>query len=96
MGCTPRQLLWNVKLPLALPQIMLGLNQTVMFALAMLVITALVGSKGLGQSVYIALSNADAGQGLVAGFGMALIAIVADRVLQGWSIKRQRELGLVS
>ncbi len=96
MGCTPRQLLWNVKLPLALPQIMLGLNQTVMFALAMLVITALVGSKGLGQSVYIALSNSDAGQGLVAGFGMAFIAIVTDRVLQGWSLRRQRELGLVS
>jgi len=96
MGCTPRQLLWNVKLPLALPQIMLGLNQTVMFALAMLVITALVGSKGLGQSVYIALSNADAGQGLVAGFGMAFIAIVADRVLQGWSHRRQKELGLIA
>ncbi len=95
IGCTPRQLLWNVKLPLALPQIMLGLNQTVMFALAMLVITALVGSKGLGQSVYIALSNSDAGQGLVAGFSMAFIAIVADRVLQGWSLRRQRELGLV-
>lgn len=95
MGCTPRQLLWNVKLPLALPQIMLGLNQCVMFALAMLVITALVGSKGLGQSVYIALSNSNAGQGLVAGFGMAFIAIVADRILQGWSLKRQRDLGLV-
>jgi len=96
MGCTPRQLLWTVKLPLALPQIMLGLNQTVMFALAMLVITALVGSKGLGQSVYIALSNADAGQGLVAGFGMAFIAIVTDRVLQGWSLRRQSELGLTA
>jgi len=95
IGCTPRQLLWNVKLPLALPQIMLGLNQCVMFALAMLVITALVGSKGLGQSVYIALSNSNAGQGLVAGLGMAFIAIVADRILQGWSIKRKRELGLV-
>ncbi len=95
MGSTPRQLLWNVKLPLALPQIMLGLNQCVMFALAMLVITALVGSKGLGQSVYIALSNSNAGQGLVAGFGMAFIAIVADRILQGWSLTRQKELGLV-
>lgn len=94
IGCTPRQLLWNIKLPLALPQIMLGLNQCVMFALAMLVITALVGSKGLGQSVYIALSNSNAGQGLVAGFGMAFIAIVADRIFQGWSVKRQRELGL--
>ena len=94
MGGTPRQLLWEVKMPLAIPEIMLGLNQTVLFALAMLVITALVGSKGLGQSVYIALSKADAGLGLVAGLGIALIAIIADRIIQSWSIKRKKALGL--
>jgi len=94
MGCTRRQLLWEVKMPLAVPEIMLGLNQTVMFALAMLVITALVGSKGLGQSVYIALSAADAGKGLVAGLGMALIAIIADRIIQSWSKTRKEALGL--
>ena len=94
MGCTKRQLLWQVKMPLAIPEIMLGLNQTVMFALAMLVITALVGSKGLGQNVYIALSAADAGKGMVAGLGMALIAIIADRIIQSWSTKRKEALGL--
>ena len=94
MGCTRRQLLWEVKMPLAIPEIMLGLNQTVMFALAMLVITALVGSKGLGQSVYIALSAADAGKGIVAGLGMALIAIIADRIIQSWSKTRKEALGL--
>jgi len=94
MGCTKRQLLWEVKMPLAIPEVMLGLNQTVLFALAMLVITALVGSKGLGQSVYIALSNADTGQGIVAGLGMALIAIIADRMIQSWSRKRKEVLGL--
>lgn len=94
MGTTKRQLLWEVKMPLAIPEIMLGLNQTVLFALAMLVITALVGSKGLGQSVYIALSNADAGKGLVAGLGMALIAIIADRIIQSWSTERKQALGL--
>ena len=94
MGCTRRQLLWEVKMPLAIPEIMLGLNQTVMFALAMLVITAMVGSKGLGQSVYIALGAADAGKGLVAGFGMALIAIIADRIIQSWSKTRKEALGL--
>jgi len=94
MGCTRRQLLWEVKMPLAVPEIMLGLNQTVMFALAMLVITAMVGSKGLGQSVYIALGAADAGKGLVAGFGMALIAIIADRIIQSWSKTRKEALGL--
>ncbi len=95
MGTTKRQLLWEVKMPLAIPEIMLGLNQTIMFALAMLVITALVGSKGLGQSVYIALSSADAGKGLVAGLGMALIAIIADRILQAWSERRKMALGMV-
>jgi len=94
MGCSPRQMLWEVKMPLALPEIMLGLNQTVLFALAMLVITALVGSKGLGQSVYIALSSADTGLGLVAGLGMALIAIIADRIIQSWCVKRKDALGL--
>ncbi len=94
MGCTKRQMLWEVKMPLAIPEIMLGLNQTVLFALAMLVITALVGSKGLGQSVYIALSKADAGLGIVAGLGMALIAIIADRIIQSWSTKRKQVLGL--
>lgn len=94
MGCTPRQMLWEVKMPLAIPEIMLGLNQTVLFALAMLVITALVGSKGLGQSVYIALGRADTGLGLVAGLGMALIAIIADRIIQSWCKKRKDALGL--
>ncbi len=94
MGVSKRQLLWEVKMPLAVPEVMLGLNQTVLFALAMLVITALVGSKGLGQSVYIALSKADAGMGLVAGLGMALIAIIADRIIQSWSKKRKAVLGI--
>ncbi|MDD9823429.1 MAG: ABC transporter permease subunit [Gammaproteobacteria bacterium] len=94
MGCTRRQLLWEVKMPLALPEIMLGVNQTVLFALAMLVITALVGSRGLGQSVYIALSNADPGLGLVAGLGIALIAIIADRIIQAWSAARKSALGI--
>ena len=56
-----RQLLTKVKLKLALPEIMLGLNQTIMLALSMLVITALVGTRDLGQEVYIALTKADTG-----------------------------------
>lgn len=84
MGCTPWQLLWRVKLPLSLPNIMLGLNQTIMYGLAMLVIAALVGTNGLGQQVYIGLSKGDFGIGIIAGIGMALIAIVADRMCQAW------------
>ena len=60
-GCTPRQLLRLVRLPLALPEILLGINQTIMLALSMLVITALVGTRDLGQEVYIALTKADTG-----------------------------------
>lgn len=80
-GCTPRQLLTRIRLPLALPEILLGLNQTIMLALSMLVITALVGTRDLGQEVYIALTKADTGRGLVAGFAIAFIAIMADRAI---------------
>lgn len=94
IGCTRWQLLWRVKLPLALPVMMLGLNQTIMYGIAMLVIAALVGTSGLGQRVYIGLGDGDFGVGMVAGIGMAIIAIIADRLTQAWSKKRQQELGL--
>ena len=81
-GCTPRQLLWLIKVPSAMPQILLGVNQTCMFALAMLSVAALVGSRGLGQDVYVALSSASAGNGLLAGSAIALLAIIVDRILR--------------
>ncbi|MFZ1467445.1 MAG: ABC transporter permease subunit [Paracoccaceae bacterium] len=80
-GCTPHQLIWKVKLPLAMPSILLGLNQTIMLALSMLVITALVGTRDLGQEVYIALTKANAGKGIVAGLSVAFIAIMSDRII---------------
>jgi glycine betaine/proline transport system permease protein len=82
MGATPWQMLWQVKLPLASDAVRLALNQTVMAAVSMLVIAALVGTRELGQEVYVALSKADAGRGLVAGWIIACIALVADRVLR--------------
>ena len=94
MGCTPGQLLWQVKLPLALPVIMLGLNQTIMYAIAMLVIAAVVGTNGLGQTVYIGLGDGDFGVGMIAGIGMAIIAMIADRMTQAWSRSRQKAFGL--
>jgi glycine betaine/proline transport system permease protein len=78
-GCTPLQLLLLVKLPTAQRQIMLGINQAVMYALAMLAVAALVGSRGLGQEVYVALGKADAGLGILAGSAIAAIAICVDR-----------------
>ena len=95
-GCTRRQLLWRVKLPLAMPVMMLGLNQTIMFGIAMLVIAALVGTNGLGQRVYIGLGDGDFGVGIVAGIGMAFIAMIADRMTQGMSRAYQGRLGLDS
>jgi glycine betaine/proline transport system permease protein len=84
-GCRRGQILRKVKLPLALPEIMLGVNQTIMMALSMLVITALVGTSDLGQEVYIALTRADIGHGIVAGVCVAFIAIIADRLIGAWA-----------
>jgi glycine betaine/proline transport system permease protein len=88
-GCTPTQLLFHVKLPLALPVVMLGLNQTIMAALSMVVIAAMVGTQDLGQQVYIALGKANAGLGLISGLAIALVAMVADRIIRGWYVRRQ-------
>ena len=87
-------MIFNVQLPLALPEIMLGLNQTIIFSLAMLVIAALVGTKGLGQSVYIALSAGNVGNGIIAGLSMGIIAMTADKITQAWAVNKKKELGL--
>ena len=94
MGCTEWQILTRIRLKLALPEIMLGINQTIMFALSMLVITALVGTRDLGQEVYIALTKADTGRGLVAGLSIAAIAIIADRLISAGAVHARRRLGL--
>ena len=93
-GCTPWQLLTKIKLRLALPEIMLGLNQTIMLALSMVVIAALVGTRDLGQEVYIALTKADTGRGLVSGLAVAFIAIIADRLISAGAARTRARLGL--
>ena len=93
-GCTPLQLLRHIRLPLALPEILLGLNQTIMLALSMLVITALVGTRDLGQEVYIALTKADIGRGVVAGLAIAFIAILADRLIKAGAQQARIRFGL--
>ncbi len=94
MGATRGQILLRIRLKLALPEILLGINQTIMFALAMLVITALVGTRDLGQEVYIALTKADTGRGLVAGLAVAAIAIIADRLISAGAARTRARLGL--
>lgn len=84
MGATRAQLLWRVKVPLAMPNIMLGLNQAIMFGISMLVITALVGTDELGQIIYIGLSKGNFGIGFLAGIAMAVIALLADQYCRAW------------
>ena len=94
MGSTKTQLLFLVKLPLALPVIMLGLNQTIMYGIAMLVIAALIGTNGLEQIVFIGLTDGNMGKGLIAGLSMAIIAMIVDRITKTISEKRSEALGL--
>ncbi|HVG49560.1 MAG TPA: choline ABC transporter permease subunit [Rubellimicrobium sp.] len=81
-GATPRQKLWKVELPFALPQIMAGLNQTIMLSLSMVVIAALVGAAGLGTPVVRALGTVNSELGFESGFVIVVVAIVLDRMLR--------------
>lgn len=82
-GSTPREILFKVQLPLALPTIMAGLNQTIMLSLSMVVIAALIGAGGLGQPVFRGLNSLNVGQAAIGGIGIVLLAIVLDRITQG-------------
>jgi len=93
-GATPGQIMRDVRAPYAAPTILLGLNQTILYAFAMLVIAALIGTTGLGQSIYIALGAGDVGLGIAAGAAMAILALIADRIVQGFAQDRRRALGL--
>jgi glycine betaine/proline transport system permease protein len=81
-GATPGQRLWKVELPYAFPQIMAGLNQTIMLSLSMVVIAAYVGADGLGKPVVQALSRVDTSLGFESGFVIVVVAIVLDRMLR--------------
>ena len=80
-GATPRQTLWKVELPYATPQIMAGLNQTIMLSLSMVVIAALVGADGLGVPVVRALNQVNTSLGFESGFVIVVVAIILDRML---------------
>jgi glycine betaine/proline transport system permease protein len=86
--------LFKVRIPLALPSIMMGVNQSVMMMLAMLIITPLIGGGGLGREVFVGLSQSDTGWSLQAGLGIVFFAVVLDRLTQSWSTRRQQALGL--
>ena len=81
-GCSPRQLLFKIELPYALPQIMAGFTQTIMLSLSMVVIAALVGAPGLGVPIVRAINTVNIAQGFEAGFAIVIIAIMLDRLLR--------------
>jgi glycine betaine/proline transport system permease protein len=86
-GCTRTQLFFRVELPVALPEILLGINQTILMSLSMIIICAMIGTRDLGQEVFKALAKADAGKGIVAGLCIAFIGIVGDRLITAWAAR---------
>lgn len=94
-GANRFQRLVQLELPLALPHVMVGINQTVLFALFMVVIAAFIGTQDLGQEMMRALSFNDLGKGLVLGFCVAFLGLTVDQLVSNWERRRRRELGLV-
>jgi glycine betaine/proline transport system permease protein len=88
-GATRWQMLTGVEIPLALPAIMQGINQTTMMALAMVVIASMIGARGIGETVLLGLQRNDSGTGLVGGLGIVLLAIVLDRISQAFGTRLQ-------
>jgi glycine betaine/proline transport system permease protein len=90
-GCTKRQLFRYVQLPVAMPEILLGINQTILLSLSMIIICAMVGTRDLGQEIFKALAKADSGRGIVAGLVISFIGIIADRLITAWVATRKSE-----
>jgi glycine betaine/proline transport system permease protein len=82
MGSTPKQMLLKVQLPVAMPTILAGINQTIMLSLSMVVIASMIGAKGLGADVRRALSTVDIGPGFEAGIAVVILAMILDRMTQ--------------
>ena len=91
-GANSKQRLWNVQLPLAMPNIMAGINQTIMMALSMVVIASMIGVKGLGQPVLQSITNQYFTQGLLNGLAIVVIAIMFDRISQAYAKRAQKHL----
>ncbi|MBU1345091.1 MAG: proline/glycine betaine ABC transporter permease [Proteobacteria bacterium] len=91
-GCTPMQLLLKIQLPLSIPSIMTGVNQTVMMALSMVVVAAMIGAGGLGSKILYSIQRIDLGVGIESGLAILFIAVVLDRILQGITHKQQKAI----
>ncbi len=90
-GSTSRQLLFKIQIPMAIPTIMAGVNQTIMMALSMAVIGAIIGAGGLGYEVYHGISRIDVGRGFIGGISIVIIAMILDRLTAAMGKPRHRE-----
>jgi len=90
LGASSRQILFNVQLPLAFPSIMVGVNQTTMMALSMVVVASMIGARGLGLEVLMAINRIEVGRGFEAGLCIVILAIVIDRITHAFAVKQQR------
>lgn len=93
-GCNRWQRLFQLELPVAIPHIMLGVNQTIMFAFSMVIIAAFVGTIDLGQQIFKALSETNIGKGIVLGLCVSFMALAVDHLVTRWSKERRQLLGL--
>lgn len=89
-GANTWQQLFGVQIPLALPNIMAGINQTTMMALAMVVIASMIGATGLGQEVLQGINRLEVGRGLMAGVSIVVLAILFDRITQAYGRRQRR------
>ncbi|MFT6659066.1 ABC transporter permease [Maritalea sp.] len=93
-GASPSQRLFGVQIPLALPTILAGVNQTTMMALAMVVIASMIGAGGLGYQVLQGIGRLEVSRGIFAGLGIVVLAIIFDRITQAYGKQLQQQIGL--
>ncbi|NIR32051.1 MAG: proline/glycine betaine ABC transporter permease [Gammaproteobacteria bacterium] len=93
-GCTRRQLLFKVQLPIAMPSIMAGVNQVIMLSLSMVVIASMIGAGGLGNEVLRGIQRLDIGLGFEGGLGVVILAMVLDRISQSVGTRRNKPSAL--
>ncbi len=88
-GSNGRQVLFEVQIPLAIPSIMVGINQTTMMALAMVVIASMIGARGLGLEVLLSINRIEVGRGFEAGLSIVLLAIIIDRITHAMAARQE-------
>jgi len=91
-GASSRQILFEVQIPLAVPSIMVGINQTTMMALAMVVIASMIGARGLGLEVLLAINRIEIGRGFEAGISIVFLAIIIDRLTNALAARQEKML----